>query len=75
MGYTLNTIVTKAFDICSTDNFLEWEIEYIKSVIYQQDNYPLWVIDKIINEVKEKPEITKVDNDESSDKKHWLVLP
>ena len=72
---TLRTIVTRGFEICSTDTFLEEEIEYIRAVFYHQNNYPLWLIDKIINEVKEKPKVTKVDNVESCDKKHRLVLP
>ena len=60
---TLRTIVNRAFEICSTDNFLEEEIEHIRAVFYHQNNYPLWVIDKIINEVKEKPKVTKLEND------------
>ena len=33
---TLITIVTRAFEICSTDKFLEEEIEYITTVFYHQ---------------------------------------
>ena len=73
-GGTLRTIVTRAFEICSTDKFLEEEMEYIKAVFCHQKNYPVWVIDKIINEMKEKPIVTKVENDASGDKKHWLIL-
>ena len=48
--------------------FLEEEIEYIRIVFCHQNNYPLWVIDEIINKVKEKLKVTKVDNDESGDR-------
>ena len=72
---TLRTTVTRAFEICSTDKFLEEEVEHIRAVFYHQNNYPFWVFDKIINEVKEKPKVTKVDTDKSGDKKHRLVLP
>ena len=72
---TLRTIANRPFEICSTDNFLEEEIEHIRAVFYHQNNYPLWVIDKIINEVKEKAKVTKLENDENGDKKHRLVLP
>ena len=65
---TLRTISTRAFEICSTDKFLEEEKEYIKTVFYHQENYPLWVIDIIISKVKEKSKVTKVDN-ERGDKK------
>ena len=33
------------------------------------------IIDEIINEVKEKPKVTKVNNNESDGKKHQLALP
>ena len=72
---TLRTIATRTFKICSTDKFLGEEIKHNRAVFYHQNNYSLWVIDKIINKVKEKPKVTKVDNDESGDKKRRLVLP
>ena len=71
---TLRTIITRAFEICSTNKFLEEEIEYIRAVFYHRNNYPLWVIDKIINELKEKLKVTKVDNDESAEKKNQLAI-
>ena len=72
---TLRPIVTRVFEIRSTNKCLEEQIEYIKVLFNHQNNYPLWVIDKIINKVKEKPKVTKVDNDKSGDEKHRLVLP
>ena len=55
--------------------FLEEERECIRTILYHQNNYPLWITDRITKEVKEKPKFKKVDNDESGDKKHRLVLP
>ena len=55
-------------ELWATVKFLEEEIENIKAVFYHQNNYPLWVIDKIITEMKEKLKVTKVVNDESGDK-------
>ena len=71
----IRTIVARAFEIWSTDKFLEEEIEYVRAVFYHQNIYHLWVINKITKEVKEKPKATKVDNDKSGDRKHRLVLP
>ena len=51
------------------------KIECIRAVFYHQNNYYLRITDKIIKEVKKKPKATKMSNDESGDKKHWLVLP
>ena len=72
---TLRANVTKSFEVCSTDKFLEEEIQYIRATFYHQNNYPIWVIDKIINKVKERPKVIKVDNDKSGGKKHRLLLP
>ena len=48
---TLRTLVTRPFEICSTDKFLEEEIEYVRAVFYHQNNYPLLVIDNITHKV------------------------
>lgn len=53
------------FKIWSADKFLKEEVEYIGAVFYHK---------KIIKEVKQKPNITEVENDEQGDKKHMLVL-
>ena len=43
---TLKTILTRAFEICSTNKFLEEEIEYIRAVLYYQNNYHFWLLIK-----------------------------
>ena len=43
---TLKTILTRAFEICSTNTFLEEEIEYIRAVLYHQNNYHFWLLIK-----------------------------
>ena len=60
---TLKTIVTRPFEICSTNKFLEKGIEYLRAVFCHQNNYPFWVIDKIVYKVKGQPKFTKVGND------------
>ena len=64
---TLRTLVTRPFEICSTDKFLEEEIEYVRAVFYHQNIYPLLVIDNITHKMKGKPTVTKVVNDERGD--------
>ena len=71
---TLRTIITRAFEICSTNKFLEEEIEYIRAVFFYHNSYPRQVTDKIINKVKKKSKVAAVDNDESGDIKHQLAL-
>ena len=48
---TFRTLVTRPSEICSTDKFLEEEIEYARAVFYHQNNYPLLVIDNITHKV------------------------
>ena len=43
---TLKTILTRAFEICSTNKFLEEEIEYIRAVLCHQNNYHFWLLIK-----------------------------
>ena len=57
---TLKTIVKK-------------KIECIWTVFHYQNNYYFWVIDKVINEVKQKTKTTTVINNKSVSKTHWLV--
>ena len=64
---TPKTLVTRPFEICSTDKFLEEEIEYVRAVFYHQNIYPLLVIDNITHKMKGKPTVTKVVNDERGD--------
>lgn len=56
---TFRTLVTRPSEICSTDKFLEEEIEYARAVFYHQNNYPLLVIDKIIHKMKKNPQLLK----------------
>ena len=48
---TPKTLVTRPFEICSTDKFLEEEIEYVRAVFYHQNNYSLLVTDNITHNV------------------------
>ena len=49
---TLKTLVTGAFDICSIDEYLEKELENIQTVFHHGNNYPLCVINKVIDDAK-----------------------
>ena len=51
---TLKTLVTKTFDICSTDQYLKEELEHIRTVFHHKNNYPLWVINKVIDDAEKR---------------------
>ena len=45
---TLKTLVSRAYEICSTKKYLIEELNYIETVFKHQNSYPSWVIDKVI---------------------------
>ena len=55
---TRKIIATRAFEIISSDKFMEEEIEYIRTVFRDQNSYTFLVADRCINEFKEKPQNT-----------------
>ena len=71
---TLKTLVTRAFDIFSTDEYLEEELKHIRKVFHHRNNYPLWVINKVIDDAEKIPSANE--NDSSNNEKiHGLMLP
>ena len=52
---TLKNLVTRAFDICSTDEYLKEELEHIRKVFHHRNNYPLRVINKVIDDTEKIP--------------------
>ena len=39
---TSKILVTRAFDTCSTDEYLKQKLEHIRIVFHHRNNYPLW---------------------------------
>ena len=70
----LKTLVTRAFKICSTDEYLKEELEHIQTVFHYRKNYPLWVINKGIDDAKKVPSANE-NNSSSNDRIHHLMLP
>ena len=40
---TLKTLVRCAYDVCSKDYYLGCELQHLKKVFYEQNDYPIWV--------------------------------
>ena len=70
----MKTLVTRAFEICSTDEYLKEELEHIRTVFHHRNNCPLWVINKVIADAKKVPSASENDSS-SNDKIHRLMLP
>ena len=53
---------------------MQEELEHIQTVFHHRNNYPLWVINKVINDAKKVPSTNESDSS-SNDKIHRLMLP
>ena len=71
---TLKTLVTRAFDIRSADEYLKEELEHVRTVFHYRNNYLLWVISKVIDDAKKFP-LAGENDSSSNDKIHLLMLP
>ena len=45
----LKTLVTRAVDLCPTDEYLKEELEHIETALHHRNKYPLWATNKVIN--------------------------
>ena len=73
-------ILNSTYTICSTGNFLQEEIKFIKSTFEKIKNYPKYIISQLKHEFKLKHTHLKNDvvssvNGSETDKRHLLVSP
>ena len=74
---TLKTLVRRAYETCSTDEYLRDELKHIRSMFNEINNYPHWVISKVFKEIKNKQAYQRnifQDNNDEDQKQHLLVL-
>ena len=79
---TLKTLVDRAYLICSNITLRKKEIDHLKKVFHEKNDYPKWVINQVLNEVAEmhKTNVNKVSQESQVSsvtdlKRHLLVLP
>ena len=78
---TLKTLlVWHAYDACSTDCYLSCDLQPVNKVFHQQNDYPIWVINKVFKKLQSKQHETTpfaTDNEELNEnvKIHLLLLP
>ena len=58
---TLKILADHAYLICSSIALRKKEIDHLKNVFHEKNDYPKWVINQVLNEVEEKRK-TSVDN-------------
>ena len=62
---TLKGLFRRAFLVCSTNDALEKEIQYLKKVFIKTNGYPSKIVHKTLNEIRQK--ITEESNTEESE--------
>ena len=83
---TLKTLTLHAYMICSTTALLDTELKCLEKIFVEKNNYPKWVLRKIIAQVKfingsnlSPPAIKTIEvpanKNETVTKKHMLLLP
>lgn len=60
---TLITIVTRAFEICTSKNISRTGNRVYSDIIFHHNNDLFWLVEKFITEVKDRPKTTTVIND------------
>ena len=82
LGGTLKTLADRAYLICSSIALRKKEIDHLKKVFNENNDYPKWVINQVVNEVEEKHRNSVNNVSEESKfspvtdlKRHFLVLP
>ena len=63
---TLKTLLSRAYDICSTEKYHKEELNHIETVFKHQNSYPSWLIDEVFKQVQQENNNKKI---------HWLLWP
>ena len=81
---TLKTLVSRAYIVCSDNQHLESELDYLRKVFHNFNSYSHWFITKVINDVKNDfnkqvvpptPLIERTDSENNSIRKPMMILP
>ena len=72
--YNNKILICNNNDIYLTDEYLKEELEHMRTVFHHRNHYPLWVINKVIDDAKKVPWADESDSS-SHDKIHRLMLP
>ena len=51
---TLKALVRCAYETCSIDYYLGCELQHLKKFFHKQNDYPIWVINKVFKEFQTK---------------------
>ena len=80
---TLKTLVYRSYLVCSNDHYLTLELNYLRKVFNEYNNYPHWFITQVFNDVNnvfnQQHQTTDINNttiaEENNSKKQIMKLP
>ena len=74
---TLKTLTKRAYDVCSNQELLQKELNYIEKVFRANNNYPNWVIKKVLQQAKQQQQQQQQQQitANAAGKNHFLLLP
>ena len=79
---TLKTLTKRAYDVCSTQELLQKELNYIEKVFRVDNKYPNWVIKKVFQQAKQKQQQQQQQKHhqqqitvDAAGENHFLLLP
>ena len=56
---TLKTLTHRAYNICSTTEYRQQEIEHLTAVFKNINGYPTWLITQVFNQLEEECNISR----------------
>ena len=77
-------LFSRAYIVCSDNQQLESEVNYLTKVFHNFNSYPHWFISKVVNEVNNDfnkqivpltPHIERTDGENNNMRKSMIVLP
>ena len=60
---TLKTLVQRTYTVCSTDQYLQNELDHLKNVFHMKNGYPKWVINQVLDQVKAEQQENALPNE------------
>ena len=70
----LKTLTKRAYDVCSNQELLQKELNYIGKVFRANNNYANWVINKVLQQAKQQQQQQQITTD-AARKNQFLLLP
>ena len=80
---TLKTLTKRAYDVCCNQELLQKELNYIEKVFRVNNNYPNWVIKKVLQQAKQQQQQQQQQQQhqpqqitaDTAGKNYFLLLP